>query len=129
ESGPVRVTVAGAARPGERVLVGLRPEDLTLVAPGASGPTSAQNHLPGRIVRVTPLGALWRVAIEAGVPLTALVTRPAVASLGLAPGVLVEVTFKATAVHLVRRGEDCAEPSPGLGRRHGGLGGDRRRLR
>ena len=104
EIGPVRVSVAGEAQPGERVLVGLRPEDLTLAAPQVSGPTSAQNRLPGRVVRVTPLGALWRVAVDCGVPLTALVTRPAVVTLALAPGVPVEVTFKATAVHLVRRG-------------------------
>jgi tungstate transport system ATP-binding protein len=103
--GPARVIAPGDARPGERVLVGLRPEDLTLVAPEVSGPTSAQNRLSGRIVRVTPLGALWRVALDCGVPLTALVTRPAVTTLALAPGVPVEVIFKATAVHLVRRGD------------------------
>ncbi|HMK73452.1 MAG TPA: TOBE domain-containing protein, partial [Myxococcaceae bacterium] len=103
--GPVHITAAGAARPGERVLAGLRPEDLTLGAPQTAGPTSAQNRLPGRIVRVTPLGALWRVTVDCGVPLTALVTPPAVAALALAPGVPVEVTFKATAVHLVRRGD------------------------
>ena len=33
EVGPARVIVAGEARPGERVLVGLRPEDLTLAPP------------------------------------------------------------------------------------------------
>jgi tungstate transport system ATP-binding protein len=104
EIGPVRVTVAGEADPGERVLVGLRPEDLTLAPLGAGGPTSAQNRLAGRVVRVTPLGPLWRVGVDCGVPLTALVTRPAVDTLALAPGVSVEVAFKATAVHLVRRG-------------------------
>ena len=35
EVGARRVTVAGTAEPGERVLVGLRPEDLTLEAAGA----------------------------------------------------------------------------------------------
>jgi tungstate transport system ATP-binding protein len=109
EVGPVRMTVVGEARPGERVLVGLRPEDLTLAPPEVRGPTSAQNRLAGRIVRVTPLGSLWRVSVDCGVPLTALVTRPAVQTLALAPGVLVQVTFKATAVHLVRRG---ASPLP-----------------
>jgi tungstate transport system ATP-binding protein len=102
--GPVRVTIAGEARPGERVLVGLRPEDLTLAPPEPRGPTSAQNRLAGRVARVTPLGPLWRVTVDCGVPLTALVTRPAVVALALAPGVPVAVTFKATAVHLVRRG-------------------------
>jgi tungstate transport system ATP-binding protein len=102
--GPARVAVAGEARPGERVLIGLRPEDLTLAPPSTRGPTSAQNCLPGRIVRVTPLGPLWRVGVDCGVPLTALVTRLAVQTLALAPGVSVEVTFKATAVQIVRRG-------------------------
>jgi molybdopterin-binding protein len=44
------------------------------------------------------------VGVECGVPLTALVTRPALTTLALAPGAPVDVTFKATAVHLVRRG-------------------------
>jgi tungstate transport system ATP-binding protein len=101
--GPVRLAVAGKADPGERVLVGCRPEDLTLAPPGARGPTSAQNRLAGRILWIAPLGPLRRVGIDCGVPLTALVTPPAVAALALAPGTPVEVTFKATAVHLVRR--------------------------
>jgi hypothetical protein len=58
---------------------------------------------------------LWRVALDCGVLLTALVTRPAVATLALAPAVRVEVTFKATAVHLVRRGPSAsARQAPAL---------------
>jgi tungstate transport system ATP-binding protein len=109
EVGARRVTVAGAAEAGERVLVGLRPEDLTLEAPAPRGATSAQNRLGGHVVRLTPLGPLWRVSLDCGVPLTALLTRPAVATLALRPGVPVEATFKATAAHLVRRG---ARPGP-----------------
>ena len=61
EVGARRVTVAGTAEAGERVLVGLRPEDLTLEAPAPRGATSAQNRLAGHVVRLTPLGPLWRV--------------------------------------------------------------------
>jgi tungstate transport system ATP-binding protein len=102
--GPARLTVAAEAGPGERVLVGCRPEDLTLALPNTGGPTSAQNRLTGRIVRVAALGPLWRVGVDCGVLLTALVTRPAVETFGLAPGVAVDVAIKATALHLVRRG-------------------------
>jgi ABC-type sulfate/molybdate transport systems ATPase subunit len=109
EVGARRVTVAGTAEAGERVLVGLRPEDLTLEAPAPRGATSAQNRLAGQVVRLTPLGPLWRVSLDCGVPLTALLTRPAVATLALGPGVPVEAAFKATAAHLVRRG---ARPGP-----------------
>jgi hypothetical protein len=49
------------------------------------------------------------VGVDCGVPLTALVTRPAVEALALAPGVPVAVSVKATALHLVRR--DSGDPS------------------
>jgi tungstate transport system ATP-binding protein len=108
--GAAKLTVATTASPGERVLVGCRPEDLTLAPPSSGGPTSAQNRLAGRVVRLAPLGPLWRVAVDCGVPLTALVTRLSVESLALAPGVPVEVSVKATAIHLVRRGGGAASP-------------------
>ena len=85
--GPRRVTVAGTGELGERVLVGLRPEDLTLEvadaarrherpepARGPGGPAHAARR---------PSGG---VTVDCGIPLTALVTRPAVATLALAPG-------------------------------------------
>ncbi len=55
--GAARLTVAAVAHPGERVLVGCRPEDLTLAPAHAGGPTSAQNRLTGRIVRRGAAGA------------------------------------------------------------------------
>ena len=97
------VTVVGHARVGDRVLVGLRPEDVLLEPAGSRGPTSAQNRFQGRVVQVAPLGPLYRVAVDCGPRLTGLVTRPAVAALGLQPGTIVGVTFKATAAHLIRR--------------------------
>jgi tungstate transport system ATP-binding protein len=100
--GPHRVTVAGDAAPGERVLVGLRPEDVLLEA-ATTDPTSAQNRFPGRVVALAPLGPLHRVTLDCGFSLTGLVTRPAVATLGLTPGGVVGVAFKATAAHLIRR--------------------------
>jgi len=97
------VTVVGEAAPGERVLVGVRPEDVLLEPAGGGGPSSAQNRFEGRVVAVTPLGPLQRIALDCGWALNALVTRPAVTALGLAPGQAVTATFKATAAHLIRR--------------------------
>jgi len=99
------IAVAGRARVGDRALVGLRPEDILLLEPAAiSGHTSAQNRFPGRVVQIAPLGPLYRVGVECGPRLTAMVTRPAVLALGLAPGAAVGVSFKATAAHLIRPG-------------------------
>jgi tungstate transport system ATP-binding protein len=106
------LVVAGTARIGERVLVGLRPEDVFLEAVGSGGPASAQNRFVARVVEIVPLGPLYRVVVEGGVRLTGLVTRPAILALDLAPGVSVGVSFKATAAHLVRRGGAGAGGSP-----------------
>jgi tungstate transport system ATP-binding protein len=88
---------------GTRVTLCLRPEDLTVhrtdhVLP----PSSARNLVRGTLSRITPWGAQARVTIDCGMPLVALVTRRSVEELGLVPGLPVLVTFKASAVHLIR---------------------------
>jgi molybdopterin-binding protein len=97
-----RILVAGAARVGDVALVGLRPEDCVLEPAGPARLTSAQNRLEGVVRTMAPLGAVYRVVVECGIRFVAVVTRPAVDTLGLAPGARVSVSFKATAAHLVR---------------------------
>jgi len=111
EDGLLRIRVAdrsllvvGEGAAGDRVLVCLRPEDILLGPVPGAGPTSARNALPGKVVRVVPIGVLWRVVVDCGFPLVALVTRPAVEALGLEEGREVMAGFKATAAHLLRRG-------------------------
>ncbi len=94
----------GMARPGlgANVRVCLRPESITLrpgseAAPGGS----ARNALAGIVCEVRPRGAEARVLIDCGFQLVALVTRLSAAEMGLAPGVAVVASFKATAVHLL----------------------------
>ncbi len=96
------IAVVGAARPGEHALVGVRPEDVVLEPAGPGAPTSARNRLPGAVSQVAARGSLSRVVVDCGVRLTAVVTRPAVLALGLAPGAAVTASFKATAAHLIR---------------------------
>ena len=67
--------------------------------------TSARNRLAGVVRQVIPVGPYHRVVLDCGVRLAAIVTRPAVEALGLAPGVPVVASFKATAAHLVRPGQ------------------------
>lgn len=110
------IAVVGGARVGDRALIGLRPEDVVLEPVGPGGPTSARNRLPGTVVHVAALGPLCRVVVDCGVRLTAVVTRPSVVALGLAPGAAVAASFKATAAHLVRadttRDAPAARPGP-----------------
>ena len=89
---------------GDSVLVCLRPEDVVVGSMDeGSQPTSARNHLPATVTRILPWGPFRRVEMEAGFPLVALITKQAEEQLALAPGSHVIATFKATAVHLVRR--------------------------
>jgi tungstate transport system ATP-binding protein len=97
-----RLEVGGAARPGERVRLAIRPEDVTLArSPEGTAPSSARNHLAGTVVRLTP-GSPVRVLVDVGFPLVAAVTPRSVAELALAPGVPITAVFKASAAHLIR---------------------------
>lgn len=62
--------------------------------------SSAQNLLPGTVRKLTDLQGLVRVDLDCGIPLSALVTRTAVAELSIAPGRDLFAGFKASAVRL-----------------------------
>jgi molybdopterin-binding protein len=66
---------------------------------------SARNHLPGVVREVKTGDVMALVEIEAGpYLLAAAITRDAVEELGLAPGVSVVATIKATSVMVSREG-------------------------
>jgi tungstate transport system ATP-binding protein len=95
--------IAAAADLGERVRIGIRPEDVTLMPPRETGVTSsARNRLIGRVVQVRPTTPHVYVVVDCGFPLVAAVTPRSVAELGLAAGVPVTAVFKASAPHLIR---------------------------
>ena len=100
----IKIEALGDASVGEKFLVCLRPEDLIIRrADERASPESARNHLEGRVEEATPLGAQYRLRIACGLPVVALVTKQSFDDLGLGPGTPVVVTFKASAVHLIRR--------------------------
>ena len=94
--------VAMPLTPGERVLVCLRPEEITLFPRGAILTTSsARNQLYGRVVRHLSAGPTYRVTIDCGVLIVAAVTRQSWEQLGLHDGADVVAAFKATAPHVI----------------------------
>jgi molybdopterin-binding protein len=100
----VRIMATGKAGLGETVLVGLRPEDITLRArDGQAVSESARNHLEGTVAAAVRLEAQYRIEVECGPRLVALVTKQSFEELYLVPGRAVLATFKASAVHLIRR--------------------------
>jgi tungstate transport system ATP-binding protein len=98
--GGPRLEVASSARAGDRVRVGIRPEDVTLLTGDAGGRSSARNHFVGTVVRLVP-GSPVKVIVDCGFPLVATVTIRSAADLGLAAGVPVTAAFKASAAHVI----------------------------
>jgi len=99
----LHLEAAGEMNPGRTVLFCLRPEDVTLWPKGGAPASSARNRLSGRILRLTPQGPLFRVVVDCGFPLMALVTRASAREMSLAEGMDVSASFKASAVHLIPR--------------------------
>jgi tungstate transport system ATP-binding protein len=101
-----RIQVVTDARAGERVLVCLRPEDIVLARLDADfAAESMRNVLRGKIDQVISLGSQLRVKIDAGVALTALITKQSWQDLALAQGREVQAAFKASAAHVIDRRE------------------------
>ncbi|HEX6115773.1 MAG TPA: ABC transporter ATP-binding protein [Solirubrobacterales bacterium] len=95
--GSIRSTDEGEGTVAATVL----PWEVSIEPPGWSGEGSALNAVEARVSTVTTIGNRARVGLEAPQPLAAEVTAGSAERLGLAPGVPVVATWKATATRLV----------------------------
>ena len=102
--GGVVVQVAGPeAIPKGQGYLCIRAEDVVL-AQHQETHASVRNQLAGTVTSVTAEGALVRVSVDCGFPLTALITKQACEELRLSPGQKVVAAVKATALHFIPRG-------------------------
>jgi tungstate transport system ATP-binding protein len=101
-SGDREVVALGAAQVGQTVLVGVRPEHVALSLQ-TDNTSSARNAFLGAVTKVIPQGPFAKVELDCGFFLTAFVTAQSLSELGLQPGRAVVASFKATAVHLIRK--------------------------
>jgi molybdate transport system ATP-binding protein len=99
--GQVQLRAAANGATGD-VFLCIRGEDVVLQQ-GVAEHTSARNQLRATVKSLMAEGALIRVGLDCGFPLTALVTRPAADELGLNEGQAVTAIVKARAIHLVQR--------------------------
>lgn len=83
----------------------------SVASPDPSRRTSARNAFPAVVTAIRSLGLACAVDLDAGFPLSAAVTRPAVEDLRLEPGVHVIAHIKALAVQV--RSETWRRPSEG----------------
>lgn len=78
----------------------LRPEDVILHREPLH-PSSLRNHLTGTVKAIVPLGAQFRITLDCGFDLVALITKPAFLELGLYEGENLHASFKASNIHLI----------------------------
>ncbi len=86
---------------GAEVHALIRPEDVTLAL--HKDASSARNTFAGSIAKTFAIGALVRVEVACGFPLFAVVTKKSAEDLDLAVNKKIYATFKATAVHIIKR--------------------------
>jgi molybdate transport system ATP-binding protein len=100
--GASQIRVAQPSVVARSVFACIRAEDVTLETSPRTE-VSARNQLTGRVTSIQPEGGVVRVTLDCGFSLSALITRPACAELGLTENSAVTAVVKATAVHLIPR--------------------------
>ena len=101
EAGGHTLMVVSDCEAGDSVYVCIRPEDVSVsLSPDAGG---RRNNFKSKVVSVAPWGLEYKVELNCGFALRAAVTKQLVDGLGLKEGRDVYVSFKATALHLIKR--------------------------
>jgi molybdate transport system ATP-binding protein len=103
EIGAARLVAVDTAGPGTAVFACIRAESVTIERNTPAIATSARNHLPARIVSVTPEGPLARVTLDCGFRLAAVVTRQSQEEMRLREGEAVTAVVKATSIRILPR--------------------------
>jgi len=100
--GDREIVGTGVVEVGQEVTIGVRPENVTLSL-HPEGETSARNAFAARVTRITSRGPFFKIELDCGFFLSAYVTARSREELGLGESREVFASFKATAVHLIRK--------------------------
>jgi len=97
------IELAGSARTGDEAVFCVRPENITIIT-DQGGATSARNVFPAVIDKIVSMGGYYKLHLDCGFPLVASLTQQSLSALHMEKGKRVVASFKATAVHLIRAG-------------------------
>ena len=103
--GEARLIAAASDFPrgATEAFVCIRAENVLLLKSGEAVSASARNRLPAIVKALTREGPIWRIELDCGFALTALLTRQACEELVLQENDRVLAMIKATNVHLISR--------------------------
>lgn len=96
------IEAVGNYLPGQNVYCCLRPENIT-VSPVMPEKISARNVFEAKIQKIIRQAFFYKMILDCGFPMVAYITVSSCEDLGLCEGSMVAVSFKATAVHVMRR--------------------------
>jgi tungstate transport system ATP-binding protein len=99
------IEAMGDGSRGDHVYCCIRPESVLLHVVNPSSTTSARNVFPARIVSATAAGPFLALRLDCGFSLVAHVSRASFAALDLARREEVFASIKATAIHVIRKGD------------------------
>ena len=94
----------GEADPGDEVLVMLSPENVVLSKSIDENLQSARNVISCGVLDVKDVGSIVQVELLCGFRLRASITRVSAEMLDLKPGSEITASFKASAVHVIKKG-------------------------
>ncbi len=97
------IEALGHVEAGERVDCCIRPENIIISTHPVGEGTSLRNNLSGKIVKIAPQGPFYKIHLDCGFFLSSYVTPQSRENLCLQEGKEVTVSFKATAIHVLRR--------------------------
>ncbi|KAF5433739.1 molybdate/tungstate transport system ATP-binding protein [Candidatus Methanophagaceae archaeon] len=81
------------------VFISIRPEDILVATERIE--TSARNTYRGEITEIIDWGAIMRIVVDVGISFMVVITKRSFEDLALRDGMLVYITFKASAVHVL----------------------------
>jgi tungstate transport system ATP-binding protein len=103
DCGEIHLEAEGDCEAGEEVYVAVRPEEIALLDEDGPAAGNARNVISGRVTKTLPAETHYRVEIDCGVPMVAVVSRASFRQMPLEVGRRVRATFSARAAHLIRK--------------------------
>ena len=97
-----QIEAVGDCSIGQKVYCCLRPENVT-VSSQTQGKISARNIFEAKVSKTIRQGFFYKLTLDCGFPLVAYITILSYEDLGITKGGTVIASFKATAVHVIRR--------------------------
>ncbi len=86
---------------GEAVFILIRPEIITFSLSAQAG--SARNVFKCRVEKINTIGSMVRIEVSCGFPILGVITTEAAKEMDISIGKEVCVSFKATAIHVIKR--------------------------